>query len=791
MRESLAALILGCLLGLNGLAAVERDDNPGTSLEDQVLQVLSEGVNLYYTGRYEEAAATLRNGLDMLPPDQHRILYDFFNAIGHVKYMRMAEQAELEPVMREVLRRHRIYQQDLRRDPGYIAFLIDKLDQGTEDQKLVATKELAAIGPVAVPLLVTRLVDSRKDRLRTQVRVTLTEMGPRAVIPLCEALKAADERLVQSAAVSLADIRDVRALPHLQRLVDDPDLSEVTKRVAANSLAEIASAGQLEVLPDGPLLFFQEALRYLRDGDHARDEVLANEALMWHWDEELEGGPGLIYQTVPRYAWNELIAEQLLFDGARAYPEHTPFYPLLAVVLDAQIVEVELQQRLAESRVSAPSHPDQTIDALADRALAQTELVDRVLAFGPIHLYRAVELAIVNERYDVAVHLLRLFQDPRLAQADSLLPDKEEGLTSGKPGTVLVAALEHPEKRVRYQAAVTLAHLDPTLEFFAAELVVPLLAEAVGEWGMKVVLVVEPDYRERNAARKALWDQGFLVFTANDGFEARSLLAKTPVKDAIILAGDLEPSLRDEFGRVIEVPEQNASGMIDVLRADPSTEKTPIFLSLPENEELAVSIQNAIGQKATGVVRKPFNGVAMAGAIDAALGDDRLGDVNRDEREDIALRAALALGAVDPVRSQFALAGAVDSLVASLVNRSDAIRIAALAALANSGARDRIDAVTEVYRQQDETLTPEVRIAFLECIGAFGPDTDAAVEILKAAVAYDTGAADANLLALERAVRAAAHRAIGHAPTIDPRLLLEYQLQQRLDVRAPGAAAPE
>ena len=51
-----------------------------------------------------------------------------------------------------------------------------------------------------------------------------------------------------------------------------------------------------------------------------------------------------------------------------------------------------------------------------------------------------------------------LLRDPRLADAETLLPSRLEGLMAGKAGTVLVAALDHPGRRV-HVTAVTLAHL--------------------------------------------------------------------------------------------------------------------------------------------------------------------------------------------------------------------------------------------------------------------------------------------------------------------------------------------
>jgi CheY-like chemotaxis protein len=439
-----------------------------------------------------------------------------------------------------------------------------------------------------------------------------------------------------------------------------------------------------------------------------------------------------------------------------------------------------MRLKLAQARITEPKHPDETLPALEARVSALAELPDRIDAFGPVHLYRAVQKAVVSERYATAVRLMAHLRDTFTSDPEFYLPSRDEGLLAGKPGTVLVAALDHADRRIAYHAAITLAHLDPKLEFFNAERVIPLLSQAVGEWGMKVVLVVEPDYRERNAARKALQDQGLLVFTAADGFEARMRLAESPVKDAIIVAGDLVPSLRDDNGQLIDVPEQTAAGLIQALRGEPSTAETPIFLSLPQNDELAVQVQNALGDQVDAVIGKPFNGVEMAGAVETAIGDDELPEINRQAREDIAQAAAEALGSIDPVKSQFALAGALDSLLATISLRADPIRIPALRAIGHIGAADLVAAVTDVYQELDRSgdlTNDDVRIAFLDCIGMLDPNTPAAIEIIAAAMQSEN-----------REVRRAAHLAAGHGRAIAPQTLLLYQTQQRLDVRASGAA---
>src|SRR5207249_3560895 len=96
-------------------------------------------------------------------------------------------------------------------------------------------------------------------------------------------------------------------------------------------------------------LYFLYASRYFRGGDLVRDEMVANESLMWRWNEDEQNGlKKLSYIRVPRYAWNELMAEELLFDGAGYYNAFTAYQPLLAATLAAQDVEAGRRVRMAK-----------------------------------------------------------------------------------------------------------------------------------------------------------------------------------------------------------------------------------------------------------------------------------------------------------------------------------------------------------------------------------------------------------------------------------------------------------
>ena len=749
------------------------------SHDDQAKDLLAEGVREYRSGRYKASAAAFNAALKLNP--DNKLLFQFYQSAGDGLLIQMERYAELEDVLKDVLRKARIYQREMRQDQAYIDLLISKLDQ-SEEERVVATLELIAVGPVAVPQLITHLGDNRQDELRTYVRIVLTRMGYRAVMPLHEALKTSIERQAITIATILSDIADVRSLPHLKRIGEASNTSPVLKQVAANGINLIAKRAGLTAVPATTELFFGEAQRYFRGGDLIQDEQVANESLLWRWDDQADGTKKLSYVRSATYAWNELVAEQLVFDGLAVDPNASSLFPILAATYAAEVTEATSRMRLAKERTTPVRLPEESAAAIAARAKALQEQVLRVQLFGAEATFRALQEAIAAERAEVAAFLMHQLQDRYLARAESYLPQGQ--LDPSKVATVLAAALDHSNKIIRYEAAITLATLDPATEFANAGKVTRILADALGEWGTRVVLVVDQDFRSRNRARQELQAKGYVVYAAVDGFEAMQRLEETPIKDAIIIAGDLLPTLKDEHGAMIDVPEQQATTLVEQLKKDWRAEKTPVFISLPENVELAAQIQKAFEGKdgVKGFIKKPFHAEDLKNALEAALADAEIPNANREAAEDIALRAAIALQQPDALRTQYDLAVPVEALAKTLDARADALRIEALKALGHAAlgkngqaARSAINTITDLYQAQDASLKPEVRAAFIFGLGALNPTTEAAIAILEKALTHE----DAN-------VRAAAHAAVGHATAIKPELLTRFLVQQRLDARSAG-----
>jgi HEAT repeat protein len=737
--------------------------------DDQIREILSEAVQQYRSGRFDEAALQFQAAIDLDPDNQQ--IFDFYLRVGPQGLMQMQQHEELVDIIDRVLGRARIYQEGLRLDPSYHEQLVQKL-RGTEEERLVATHELIAIGPRAIPTLMHYLGDTRQDEMRVWVRIVLTRMGHRAVRPLIAALAAPEARVVQTVAALLADVGDARALPELLRLADT-HADETVCRVAANAVAAITRVMGIGRIDDTPVLFFSEALRYFREGGDVRDEMISSEALLWEWDA---ANTTVRAVQAPQYAWNELVAEEMLYRAAELYPAQNGYMSLLTAVQAAQLVEAKQRLLLAREQTMPVDGPDQQPAAIQERIAGLEQANDRVLMAGARNLCLATKQAIVAERYDVAVGLMELLQDPYLTRAKDMLPLPQEGLSDAKPGSVLVAALDHGQKHIRYQAAITLARLDPGFGFAGAEKVMPLLAEAVGEWGMQVVLLLEPDYRYRNAAVRELEDRGYLVVVARDGFEALARLAESPIKDALIVAGDLNPVALTDVDKV-DIAEKSAPTLVAKIKSQQRWTDLPVFISLPEDAKLAADVETAFTGQVAGFMNKPYDGAAMNDVITQVTGEGATSEYNRDRREAISLAAVQALASIQPGTTTYNIANQqmLDALADTLVQRADNIRIGALRALGQFGAVQYAHRIAEIYLDQEQDLSVPLRIAFIDSLGLLGVESELTTRIMGQALDHE-----------DLGVRRAAASAIGRASGLTPEARLGFLQQMRVDTRTIG-----
>lgn len=237
------------------------------------------------------------------------------------------------------------------------------------------------------------------------------------------------------------------------------------------------------------------------------------------------------------------------------------------------------------------------------------------------------------------------------------------------------------DKRMRYLSALTLAGSAPSPQ------VVATLGEALSESAKRQVVVVADDAAERNAMVAAATSLKAVAVGAETGATGIIRAKESPVKDAVIVRSTLTDLKADK--------------VIAVLKNDVRTASVPVILVCNESERERLT--SVLGDRVIAVVPAPANAAVLKPAFEAAFEKSALND-ERMEAEEFSRRAALALATLDGA----SLAPAANALVGA-VDRSDAVRIPALVALANLG--DGAGEAPALALVRDASASAEARVA--------------------------------------------------------------------------------
>jgi HEAT repeat protein len=311
----------------------------------------------------------------------------------------------------------------------------------------------------------------------------------------------------------------------------------------------------------------------------------------------------------------------------------------------------------------------------------------------------------------------------------------------------LLDALQFPDKRVRYKAAETLVRLDPRRPYLFSDQVIGILSGAVGETGVREVLVVTSDLDLGNRIKGAVRAAGLVPVLETSGPEALRTAKRFPAKDLIIL--DTALGTLDAAGRLVEsypvmghyqrgyrdIPDERLKYGREVfleLKRDFRTAGTPVLLvSLPDQGERKVRTwveQIYQGDQLLGTLVLPPPGEGWAGLeeeLRRQLRSFAEGHPPRDAAqrwaEDMSRRACGALSGADRKRTALKLEEAVGALSAvageqaGSVVRDPAVRLSAMEALGTIGSPGGGAVLLQVFgNRQNE---PSLRVRAADSLG--------------------------------------------------------------------------
>ncbi len=663
------------LLAALAVVALAQDRPIRVEVQERFAAALKE----YQKGELDKAAAALDEIIKMAPTSKEALILR--ERVGMDRLVKMLKDPQVGDAARIILRKAAEEARHIRRDPEEIRRLVEETGSDDVVTRWRAIRQLTATGPFAVPYLLDHaLSEERPSEVSQKVAavIAIRDMGGSATPALVMALRFADDPARARVAGLIADNADVRAIPPLLAIMEDPESPGFLKLAAERALARIFKddkvsgtdkGRQVPVYPSAGEAYLRLALRYYYADPTLIEITPVDERVLWRWNAEAESPEArLTVEEVVPYVYARAMAEEILLEGMKQKSAPADLWELY-------VCNNYLQLEEALARSVAPDIPADEATEARERA-ARLETAHSINeSLGSVHLYAALSRALKDGDTSLArrcVEALRNVGDPRP-------PAKHN---------TLVAALSYPDKLARVNAAETLMRLNPKGRLASAVEVARVMAIGLGVPPMETVVVLTGDdqlYAEM-AGRMREWN---IIAKHQKGAAETLKRLKDRVPPASLLVIDARTD-----GAAAET-------LVTSLRQDAETRRLPIIVLAPTKR--MERLQKRCGTTAT-ILPLEHEPATLKAALDAALSSDASPrtDHVRDNVELVSrilsTLADLPPGSRYPVR---ALGAAASGLIK---NTPHDIRILALKAAGNLLATDGKNAVYSIYADAEEPI---------------------------------------------------------------------------------------
>ena len=601
--------------------------------------------------RFEEARIALEKVLSMKP--EAALARELRNRVKEqvITLVFLEAPQQTLDTLKAFLRVAEAGRREWLRDHDRIGRLIVDLTAGEFDKMWVSIHKLRGAGQHAVPQLFEKLKTADRDT-RTTISMALIASGEPVVLPLGQALKMDDDNIKQEVIFILGQIGDARALPPLAAVARGYN-NPAVKNDAREAIEKIVGGAPLK---SAEVYYLDQADAYYKK----RFDVLqraADDYVIWGWEPE---DHKIVGRKVPEYAFYLEMAEKLCYEAITLNEHFDDAYSLLLCIYYQQLHTYN--NLLAAAEKSQDVLTKAEVASLGARRARIVEILRTATAIGKQNVYGALNLALSDGNVAVAVSCADTLRqlgssaDLPVIAVGSKRRESAEVIAAGDP---LVAALESKNKLVRYHAAAALAAFGDR-DFKGMKKVIPILSDALGERGVRVVMVADSDIQVINQLKGDLKDDGYIVDIAHDPRDALNVAYAVPMKDALIIDASFRKT-------------------IDTFLVDFRSSNVPIILLTTEanaNEAKAV-----YQDKVNGFVSKPVKMAELKSVLFTAFID-----VEENAGKSLALGmnylAAKTLANVDVNTTVLPMKDAVAALVAAL-ELPDEVRLEAMKALGN------------------------------------------------------------------------------------------------------------
>jgi hypothetical protein len=627
------------------------------------LQVLRDYIHYVRVDSFDVAAGTGKKLLDLnLKPTEFVDLVEKSGEESNFNdvMFRAMRRPEIEPVAAAMLKLFERGKLERVRDPQEIARNIQLLN-GNLGQRIHGRERLIAAGEYAMPQLLEALLNRADTGTQGAAQVLLIDMGQSSVIPLATSLAQLDPVGQVQVADILGQIGYRTSLPFLieaQGSTKSPPVREALDR----AIGRIGAGG----LSNDPADLYRE----LGEGYYAQRPELTSFPgesfqLLWAFNPGLGLSPTAIRTEVYHEAMGMRMAEKSL--GTRPGGNDSALSLWLASNFRREI------QSPAE--YENPVYPKDRRDAMFYAVNAGALHNQGVLA-------RALDA-----------------KDTQLARRAIAAIDQTAGgaalwsaSTERRP---LIEALRYPNRRVQYEAALSLGRAQPQQTFAGAERVVPILAGAIRDAGSRYAIVIAGEKELGATIRKTIEKAGYTVLpVATQLSEIAEPIAETPGIDLIVsnLSGIRTDSLIAE------------------VRATPKLTATPI-LSVVGNGQDAIELGRKYDRDPLVAVRAGgIDEIQMTTAAAQLVELSSGGPIKPEEARDYSSRSLAVLRDLaisgNPV---FSVGDSALQLIAALPESSGKTRLDIAEVLSRIGQKRAQVAITDSAL----TATGDDRVALL------------------------------------------------------------------------------
>ena len=510
--------------------------------------------------------------------------------------------------------------------------LIPQLVDRSVDQRLAAMRGLLAGGDAAIEVMAVAAASPDPPAPRTRIADVLSRMGTGGYEAMQQLALYGTDDFRPGALQSLVRIDRPRAMPELVAALHATGSTAAERSIAGSAIRPV-----LDALP-GP----EETERYLLQMLERADRAVQHAALadgtetLWTIGDDRESVTSTLVPST-------LAAQRRAVDAARRLRRLGVLSgPSLAAAL-----ATDLAYRLqVDPLFGSADDAESVAQAWGSGALAAETLA------------AAMRLALEQDRHGAAIAAMRLM-DTR--DALSLVVSGE-----AQP-TALVAAVLHPEPRVRYEAAATIARLDVVEPYAGSSDVLQVWLEMASLQQQPTALVVEP---RTVAAQEIASLMGAL------GYRVEILRTVAEAVRRIDAGGDLRWVVA-----TTELADAPAIELVDRIRRRPLGGTVPILFYGPE----AAGDLDDRWQAPVVRIAPPRTASGLARAMQPVLQARLLEPLSSAERQIFAAQGIEFLGAVSTADNRYSFydlrSSGAEAVVSGTAAAWGPARLAVLSAL--------------------------------------------------------------------------------------------------------------